>query len=51
MIIQLVLRNCEWYQYLINAAIIIAGRSLDLLSTRYVTKELKLEKKKGNNVN
>jgi len=33
----------EWYQYLINALIVVIGRSLDILSTRYVTKELKLE--------
>ncbi len=46
MIFQLINRNAEWYQYFINAFIVIIGRSLDILSTRYVTKELKLETNK-----
>ncbi|TFG06317.1 MAG: hypothetical protein EU539_07990 [Promethearchaeota archaeon] len=36
----------EWYQYIINAIIVIIGRALDIISTRYVTKELKLETNK-----
>ena len=44
--LQLIIREVEWYQYLINAFIVIIGRSLDILSTRYVTKELKLETNK-----
>ena len=44
--LQLIVREVEWYQYLINAFIVIIGRSLDILSTRYVTKELKLETNK-----
>ncbi|MFX0140325.1 MAG: hypothetical protein ACFFDN_42185 [Candidatus Hodarchaeota archaeon] len=43
MILQLILRNVQWYQVIINATITIIGRLLDMLSTRYVTKELKLE--------
>lgn len=43
MMFQSILPEIEWYQYLINALIVIIGRSLDILSTRYVTKELKLE--------
>jgi len=43
MIFQSILPEVEWYQYLINAMIVVIGRSLDILSTRYVTKELKLE--------
>ncbi|MHA1491608.1 MAG: hypothetical protein ACTSRI_18380 [Promethearchaeota archaeon] len=46
MIYQLIMRDVEWYQFLINAIIVILGRSLDILSTRYVTKELKLETNK-----
>ena len=46
MILQLISKNVEWYQYLINVLIVIIGRSLDILSTRYVTKELKLETNK-----
>ncbi|MFX1257151.1 MAG: hypothetical protein ACFFAN_04800 [Promethearchaeota archaeon] len=46
MIFQLIFREVEWYQYFINAFIVIIGRSLDILSTRYVTKELKLETNK-----
>ncbi len=46
MIFQLLLRNTQWYQYIINAIICIIARSLDILSTRYVTKELKLETNK-----
>jgi len=43
MIFQLIHQNIDWYQYLINALLTVFGRSLDILSTRYVTKELKLE--------
>ncbi|MFX1529618.1 MAG: hypothetical protein ACFFBC_00750 [Promethearchaeota archaeon] len=43
MIFQLIIQNVEWYQYLINILIAVIGRALDLLSTRYVSKELKLE--------
>ena len=43
MIFQLITHNVEWYQYIINAILAILGRSLDILSTRYVSKELKLE--------
>jgi len=43
MIFQLILRDTQWYQFFINAIIVIIGRLLDMLSTRYVTKELKLE--------
>ena len=43
MMFQFLFKNVEWYHYLINALIVIIGRSLDILSTRYVTKELKLE--------
>ena len=46
MIFQLIFRSTEWYQYIINALIVLIGRSLDILSTRYVTKELKLETNK-----
>ena len=46
MMFQLINPNVEWYQYLINAIIVIIGRSLDIISTRYVTKELKLETNK-----
>jgi len=46
MFFQLINRNVEWYQYLINVLIVIIGRALDILSTRYVTKELKLETNK-----
>ncbi|MCK4379759.1 MAG: hypothetical protein KAW51_01385 [Candidatus Lokiarchaeota archaeon] len=46
MIFQLILQNVEWYQFIINAIITIIGRLLDILSTRYVTKELKLETNK-----
>ena len=46
MIFQMILRDVEWYQYIINAVIVIFSRSLDILSTRYVTKELKLETNK-----
>lgn len=43
MIFQLLTQNAEWYQFIINAIITIIGRILDIVSTRYVTKELKLE--------
>ncbi|TFG11998.1 MAG: hypothetical protein EU535_06655 [Promethearchaeota archaeon] len=46
MILQLITQNREYSQYIINAIIVIVGRSLDILSTRYVTKELKLETNK-----
>lgn len=46
MLLQLIVRNVEWYQFLINAFIVIIGRSLDIMSTRYVTKELFLETNK-----
>ncbi len=46
MFIQLIIRDVEWYQYLINFFIVLLGRLLDILSTRYVTKELKLETNK-----
>ena len=46
MMFQLILQNVEWYQFIINAFITIIGRLLDMLSTRYVTKELKLETNK-----
>jgi len=46
MLIQLIVRETEWYQYVINILIVIFARSLDILSTRYVTKELKLETNK-----
>ncbi len=46
MIFQIIMRNVEWFQYLINCFLVIMGRSLDILSTRYVTKELKLETNK-----
>ena len=34
------------WQYFLNAIIVIFARSLDIVSTRYVTKELKLETNK-----
>ncbi|MFX0081597.1 MAG: hypothetical protein ACFE94_07585 [Candidatus Hodarchaeota archaeon] len=43
MIFQIIIREVQWYQYLINILITVIGRLLDLLSTRYVSKELKLE--------
>lgn len=43
---QIILRNVEWYQYLINAMLVICGRALDILSTAYVTRDLKLETNK-----
>ncbi|MBD3255992.1 MAG: hypothetical protein GF383_12930 [Candidatus Lokiarchaeota archaeon] len=46
MLYQLIFKTESQYQYLINAIIVIIGRSLDILSTRYVTKELKLETNK-----
>ena len=46
MIFQLIIRNVQWYQFLINAFISAIGRLLDILSTRYVSKELKLETNK-----
>lgn len=46
MILQIITQNHEWYYYLLNAIIVIIGRSLDIFSTRYVTKELKLETNK-----
>ena len=46
MIFQLILREVQWYQYIINFLMALIGRLLDLLSTRYVSKELKLETNK-----
>ncbi len=46
MIFQLIIRNSQWYYFVINALITVIGRLLDILSTRYVTKELKLETNK-----
>ena len=46
MIYQLITQEVQWYQFLINAFITLIGRLLDLLSTRYVSKELKLETNK-----
>ncbi|MFX1573247.1 MAG: hypothetical protein ACFFB0_10905 [Promethearchaeota archaeon] len=46
MIFQLIIRDVHWYQYLINAFLTFIGRLLDILSTRYVSKELKLETNK-----
>jgi hypothetical protein len=43
MLFQLILQNTQWQQFLVNAIITTIGRALDILSTRYVTKELKLE--------
>ncbi|MFX0043443.1 MAG: hypothetical protein ACFE8L_11065 [Candidatus Hodarchaeota archaeon] len=46
MIFQLIIQDTPWYQYLINTFIVFLGRLLDILSTRYVSKELKLETNK-----
>ncbi|MFX0023156.1 MAG: hypothetical protein ACFE9S_12590 [Candidatus Hermodarchaeota archaeon] len=46
MLFQLILQDTQWYQFLVNVIITIIGRALDILSTRYVTKELKLETNK-----
>lgn len=46
MLFQIISKNAEWYQYLINVLVALLGRSLDIFSTRYVTKELKLETNK-----
>ena len=46
MIFQILLRNAPEYQYLINAILATIGRALDIISTRYVSKELKLETNK-----
>ncbi|MFX0000244.1 MAG: hypothetical protein ACFE9Q_11060 [Candidatus Hodarchaeota archaeon] len=43
MFFQLIHQDSHWYQFLLNAFITIIARTLDMLSTRYVTKELKLE--------
>ncbi len=43
MLFQLILQDTQWYQFLLNATITTIGRALDILSTRYITKELKLE--------
>jgi hypothetical protein len=40
------MEDTPWYQYLVNIFIVILGRLLDILSTRYVSKELKLETNK-----
>jgi len=46
MIFQILLQNVGEYQILINAIIATVGRALDIVSTRYVSKELKLETNK-----
>jgi len=46
MIFQILLKNVGEYQILINIIIATIGRVLDLISTRYVSKELKLETNK-----
>ncbi|MFX1299079.1 MAG: hypothetical protein ACFFD2_29995 [Promethearchaeota archaeon] len=46
MMFQLINQNVEWYQFIINGFITFIGRLLDMSSTRYVTKELKLETNK-----
>ncbi|GAG91205.1 unnamed protein product, partial [marine sediment metagenome] len=46
MFFQLIVREVQWYQYVINILISLLGRILDLISTRYVSKELKLETNK-----
>ncbi|MFX1376026.1 MAG: hypothetical protein ACFFA0_09460 [Promethearchaeota archaeon] len=43
MTFQLIAQEVQWYQFLINAFLTSIGRLLDLLSTRYVSKELRLE--------
>ncbi|MFX1280252.1 MAG: hypothetical protein ACFFA3_12615 [Promethearchaeota archaeon] len=43
MIFQLITQEVQWYQFLINALITVMGRSLDLISTRFVSKQLRLE--------
>lgn len=43
MLFQLILQETQWHQFLVNAIITTIGRTLDIMSTRYVTKELKLE--------
>lgn len=45
-LLQLLFQNESLFQYFINGLIALIGRSLDILSTRYVTKELKLETNK-----
>jgi hypothetical protein len=46
MLFQILFNNGVWFQYVINALIVIVGRFLDIFSTRYVTRELKLETNK-----
>ncbi len=46
MIFQILLRNVPEFQYIINAIIATIGRTLDIISTRYVSKELQLETNK-----
>ena len=46
MIFQILLQDVVEYQILINAIIATIGRALDIISTRYVSKELKLETNK-----
>ena len=49
MLFQLIFEVSDEYlvwQYILNAIIVIFARSLDIVSTRYVTKELKLETNK-----
>ncbi len=43
MIFQLLTLKSQWNQPLINVSIIILGRLLDLVSTRYISKGIKLE--------
>ncbi|MFX1380238.1 MAG: hypothetical protein ACFFA4_14215 [Promethearchaeota archaeon] len=43
MLFQIIFQDTQWYQFLLNGFITLIGRTLDILSTRYVTKELKLE--------
>ncbi|MGV9200296.1 MAG: hypothetical protein ACOC44_17290 [Promethearchaeia archaeon] len=45
-LLQLIFQNDSLVQYLLNGALALFGRSLDILSTRYVTKELRLETNK-----
>jgi len=46
MIFQILLRNVPDFQYIINAILATLGRALDIISTRYVSKELELETNK-----
>jgi hypothetical protein len=46
MLFQLLFKDVKDYQFIVNAIIVIFGRGLDIISTRYVTKELRLETNK-----